>query len=42
MREEKAMADPVGDIIGDYRARVRQALAHHLGLDIPAIGDGVR
>ena len=24
------------------RAQVRRALAHHLGLDIPAIGDGAR
>jgi mRNA-degrading endonuclease toxin of MazEF toxin-antitoxin module len=26
----------------DTRARVRAALAHHLGLDIPAIADGAR
>jgi mRNA interferase MazF len=34
---------PVGTVTdGRIRGRVRQALAHHLGLDIPAIGDGAR
>ena len=34
---------PLGTV-SDRRIRwsVRQALAHHLGLDIPAIGDGAR
>lgn len=34
---------PVGSVTDPrIRRRVRQALAHHLGLDIPAVADGVR
>lgn len=34
---------PLGTVVDrSIRGRVRQALAHHLGLDIPAIGDGAR
>ena len=34
---------PVGTVTDRrIRASVRRALAHHLGLDIPAIGDGAR
>ena len=34
---------PVGTVMdGRIRAQVRSALAHHLGLDIPAIADAAR
>ena len=34
---------PLGTVSDErLRRRVRQALAHHLGLDIPAIGDRAR
>jgi mRNA-degrading endonuclease toxin of MazEF toxin-antitoxin module len=34
---------PLGTVTdGGLRRRVREALAHHLGLDIPGIADGAR
>jgi mRNA-degrading endonuclease toxin of MazEF toxin-antitoxin module len=34
---------PLGTVTdGKVRRRVREALAHHLGLDIPGIADGAR
>ena len=34
---------PVGTVVDpSIRRAVRSALAHHLGLDVPAIGDGAR
>lgn len=40
---KRVRGSPVGTVTDRrIRSRVRQALAHHLGLDIPAIGDGAR
>jgi mRNA-degrading endonuclease toxin of MazEF toxin-antitoxin module len=34
---------PIGSVVDpSIRRAVRSALAHHLGLDVPAIGDGAR
>lgn len=39
----RVRAAPLGTVSDrSIRGRIRQALAHHLGLDIPAIGDGAR
>lgn len=39
----RVRSSPLGNV-GDHSLRraVRAALAHHLGLDIPALGDGAR
>jgi mRNA interferase MazF len=40
---ERVRSAPVGVLMGRSRRRaVRQALAHHLGLDIPSVADGAR
>lgn len=40
---ERVRSAPVGSVLDQaVRRAVRQALAHHLGLDIPAIADGAR
>jgi mRNA interferase MazF len=39
----RVRGSPVGAVTDPrIRRRVRQALAHHLGLDIPAVADGAR
>ena len=39
--QERIHGRPLGVVsTPEMRRRVRRALAHHLGLDIPAIGDG--
>ena len=39
--QERIRGRPLGVLsTPEMRRRVRRALAHHLGLDIPAIGDG--
>jgi mRNA-degrading endonuclease toxin of MazEF toxin-antitoxin module len=39
----RVLGAPVGHMIDPVlRRRVRTALAHHLGLDIPAVADGAR
>jgi mRNA-degrading endonuclease toxin of MazEF toxin-antitoxin module len=39
--QERIRGRPVGVVSAPAtRRRVRRALAHHLGLDIPAVGDG--
>lgn len=39
----RVRSTPLGVVVDpDLRRAVRSALAHHLGLDIPAIGDGAR
>lgn len=39
--EARVRGTPVGVLVApQIRRRVRRALAHHLGLDIPPIGDG--
>lgn len=39
----RVRSQPVGSVVDPpIRWAVRAALAHHLGLDIPAIGDGAR
>lgn len=39
--QERIRAEPVGVLMSPATRRsVRRALAHHLGLDIPGVGDG--
>lgn len=39
----RVRSEPLGTVLDrGVRRAVRQALAHHLGLDIPAIADGAR
>jgi mRNA interferase MazF len=39
----RVRSQPVGSLVDpSIRRAVRAALAHHLGLDVPAIGDGAR
>jgi mRNA interferase MazF len=39
----RVRSQPVGTLVDpSIRRTVRSALAHHLGLDVPAIGDGAR
>ena len=39
----RVRSQPLGSVVDpSIRRAVRSALAHHLGLDVPAIGDGAR
>jgi mRNA-degrading endonuclease toxin of MazEF toxin-antitoxin module len=39
----RVRSQPIGSVVDpSIRRAVRSALAHHLGLDVPAIGDGAR
>lgn len=40
---QRFRSEPLGSVMDPaIRRAVRSALAHHLGLDVPAIGDGAR